>query len=92
MLKGRLRLDQPTDDVLVLDRKGNEAEQARVNDFVLAQHQVSSSGWGDQPQNPLRRPTRLAIAAARSRWGRVRKTHDAAKVVLQRLTHCDTDS
>ena len=67
MLKGRLQLDQPTDDVLVLDRKGNEAEQARVNDFALTQYQVPGSDWQGQPQNPLRRPTRLAIAAAGSR-------------------------
>jgi hypothetical protein len=29
MLKDRLQLNQPTDDVLVLDRIGNEAKQAR---------------------------------------------------------------
>lgn len=73
ILKVRLELDRPTDDVLVLDRKGNKAERARVNDSAPARHQVSGSGWRDQPQNPLARPTRLANAATRWRWGRVVK-------------------
>jgi hypothetical protein len=69
MLKVRLQLDRPTDNVLAPDRKGNKAEQARVKDCALARHQVSASDWRDQAETLLRRLTRLTNAAARSRRG-----------------------